>query len=125
MGFWDSIIIIFGLSLFEIITSVDNAIINAEVLHTMGERARRWFLVWGLLFAVFIIRGVLPWLIVWASVPGHGFLEAFTATLRGDAGVIEAIERASPMLLIGGGIFMIFLFFHWLFMEPKNYGLPG
>ena len=125
MGLWDSIIIIFGLSLFEIVASIDNAIINAEVLHTMGERARRWFLVWGLLFAVFIIRGVLPWLIVWASVPGLGFLEAFTATLRGDAGVIEAIERASPMLLIGGGIFMIFLFFHWLFMEPKNYGLPG
>jgi len=52
------ILIIAGLCLFETITSIDNAIINAEVLSTMKERARRWFLVWGLLIAVFVIRGV-------------------------------------------------------------------
>ena len=33
-----------GLCLFEVVTSIDNAIINAEVLTTMGQRARRWFL---------------------------------------------------------------------------------
>lgn len=27
--------------------------------------------------------------------------------------------------MIGGGTFLVFLFFHWLFLEPKNYGLPG
>jgi hypothetical protein len=27
--------------------------------------------------------------------------------------------------LIGGGTFLIFLFFHWLFLEPKNFGLKG
>jgi len=59
------IITIFGLSLFEIITSVDNAIINAEVLSTMSERAKRWFLFWGILFAVFVIRGLLPFVIIW------------------------------------------------------------
>ena len=44
MEFLDLIVIVFGLSLFEIIASIDNAIINAEVLRTMGARARRWFL---------------------------------------------------------------------------------
>jgi hypothetical protein len=58
------ILIIAGLCLFETISSIDNAIINAEVLSTMGERARKWFLFWGILAAVFAIRGVLPWLIV-------------------------------------------------------------
>jgi hypothetical protein len=29
------------------------------------------------------------------------------------------------MLLIAGGTFLIFLFFHWLFLEPKQYGLRG
>jgi hypothetical protein len=29
------------------------------------------------------------------------------------------------MLLIGGGTFLVFLFFHWLFLEPKSYGLRG
>jgi len=40
------ILTVAGLCLFETISSIDNAIINAEVLGTMGERARRWFLVW-------------------------------------------------------------------------------
>lgn len=26
---------------------------------------------------------------------------------------------------MGGGIFLILLFFHWLFIEPKNFGLRG
>ena len=52
------LLIIAGLVLFETITSIDNAIINAEVLSTMGERAQRWFLTWGLLIAVFAIRGL-------------------------------------------------------------------
>ncbi|HZD43279.1 MAG TPA: DUF475 domain-containing protein, partial [Methanomicrobiales archaeon] len=63
------LLIIAGLCLFETISSIDNAIINAEVLSTMQERYRRWFLVWGLFFAVFVIRGMLPWLIVWMATP--------------------------------------------------------
>ena len=25
---------------------------------------------------------------------------------------------------MGGGVFFVFLFFHWIFLEPKKYGLP-
>lgn len=114
-----------GLSLFEIVTSVDNAIINAEVLSTMQKKARRWFLVWGILIAVFIVRGLLPLLIVWVSAPGAGMIGAFTATFTNNPYVLKAIESSSPILLIAGGTFLIFLFFHWLFVEPKNYGLVG
>lgn len=116
---------ILGLSLFEIISSVDNAIINAEVLSTMKAKARRWFLVWGLLIAVFIMRGLLPWLIVWAVSPQLGPVGALLATFSSDPQVVEAIDRSSPILLMGGGTFLLFLFFHWLFMEEKSFGLPG
>lgn len=119
------ILIVSGLVLFETITSIDNAIINAEVLSTMGERAKRWFLIWGLLFAVFAVRGLLPWLIVWLSTPALGPVGALTATFSSDPLVIAAIEQSAPILLIGGGIFLIFLFFHWLFLETKNIGLRG
>lgn len=114
-----------GLCLFETITSVDNAIINAEVLSTMGAKARRWFLVWGIFLAVFVVRGGLPWLIVWLATPGIGPWEALTATFSSDTRVVEAVEAAAPLLLMGGGTFLVFLFFHWLFLEPKNYGLIG
>ena len=119
------ILIVSGLVLFETISSIDNAIINAQVLSTMGQKAKKWFLTWGLLFAVFVVRGVLPWLIVWVVSPSLGPLGSLTATFSGDPKVTESIESSAPILLIAGGIFMIFLFFYWLFLEPKYYGLKG
>jgi len=119
------LLIIAGLCLFETITSIDNAIINAEVLSTMSQRARRWFLVYGLIFAVFVVRGLLPWLIVWMATPSLGPIGALTATFSSDPRVLGAIEQSAPMLLMGGGTFLIFLFFHWLFLEEKNFGLRG
>lgn len=119
------ILTIVGLSLFEIITSIDNAIINAEVLSGMSKKAQRWFLLWGFLFAVFIVRGLLPLVIVWVANPGIGILEVFTAAFSNDPRIAAAIEATSPLLLLGGGVFLIFLFFNWLFLEPKNFGLKG
>lgn len=114
-----------GLSLFEIVTSIDNAIINAEVLSTMRQKMRRWFLTWGILIAVFLVRGLLPFLIVLAVNPALGIGGTLSATFSSDPRVLEAIKQSSPILLIGGGTFLIFLFFHWLFLEPKNFGLGG
>lgn len=116
---------VLGLILFEIITSIDNAVINAEVLSTMGQKARKWFLTWGLLIAVFLLRGILPFIIIWASNPSLAPAEVLTAAFSSDERVIRAVEQSSPILLIGGGIFLLFLFFNWLFMEPKNYGIKG
>jgi len=119
------ILTVLGLCLFESISSIDNAVINAEVLRTMSQKARRWFLLWGILFAVFIVRGLLPWIIIWVTSPGLGFWGSLTATFSSDPLVVQAIETSAPVLLTGGGIFLLFLFFHWLFLEPKVYGLHG
>ena len=119
------ILTVFGLALFETVSSVDNAIINAEVLGTMGSKMRKWFLTWGLLFAVFIVRGIIPWLIIWAVSPALGPIGALTATFSSDLEVEKAIESSAPILLIGGGTFLLFLFFHWLFLEDKSYGIRG
>ncbi len=125
MDIFSIVLIIVGLILFETISSIDNAVINAEVLSTMSIRARRWFLFYGLLFAVFVIRGFLPWIIVWAANPALGPINALTATFSNDPEIARIIEESSPFLLVGGGIFLIFLFCHWLFIEDKNFGLRG
>lgn len=125
MDVFSIILIVFGLILFETVSSVDNAIINAQVLSTMGQKAKKWFLTWGLLLSVFVIRGILPWLIVWVVSPSLGPIGSLTATFSGDPKITEAIESSAPILLIAGGVFMIFLFFYWLFLEPKYYGLKG
>ena len=123
---WASLIlIVLGLTLFETVSSLDNAVINAQVLSTMTQRARQWFLFYGLLFAVFLMRGLLPFLIVWATNPGLGPMGALTAAFSSDPRVHESVEASAPILLLGGGVFLIFLFFHWLFLETKEFGLKG
>lgn len=123
MSFFSILIITFGLCLFEIVSSIDNAIINAEVLSTMQPKARKWFLFWGIIFAVFVIRGALPWGIMWAVNPELGPIGSLMATFSNDPTVHESIEKSAPILLMGGGTFLLFLFFHWLFLEEKNFGL--
>ena len=118
------ILTVVGLCLFETISSIDNAIINAEVLGTVSAKARRWFLMWGILIAVFVVRGILPWLIVWLSTPSLGPVQAFMATMSSDPAVVHAIEASAPALLMGGGVFLVLLFLHWLFLEEKSFGLP-
>lgn len=125
MNIFIYLLTISGLSLFETVSSVDNAIINAEVLSTMDQKSRKWFLFWGLLFAVFIVRGVLPWCIIWLSAPSLGPLGALTATFSNDPKILSAIKQSSPLLFIGGGTFLLFLFFNWLFLEPKKYAIKG
>ena len=69
MAIIEILVVVLGLCLFEIISSIDNAIINASVLKTLPEKFRKFFLFWGLLVAVFAVRGVLPFLIVWLANP--------------------------------------------------------
>ena len=121
MTFSDGIVIVIGLMLFETISSIDNAVINADVLDTVSTKARRWFLVYGIFIAVFVVRGLLPLIIVYLSNPSLGFVQSLTATFSSDASIRDIIEHSKPILLAGGGIYLVFLFFHWLFLEPKQY----
>lgn len=123
MHYITPILIILGLAVFEIVSSIDNAVINAEILATMSPRGRRWFLVWGFLFAVVAVRGLLPWAIIWATNPTLGPIGALTATFSNNPAIAESIARSAPILLSGGGMFLVFLFLHWLFLEPKEVGL--
>ena len=75
----------------------------------MDKKYRKWFLFAGMFFAVFVVRGLLPWIIIWL----------------GSHGITNSIESSSPVLLVSASTFLIFLFFHWLFLEPKKVLLPG
>lgn len=121
MDFFIPLLTIVGLAVFEIVTSVDNAIINAGVLSTMSKRARRWFLVWGIIFAVFVVRGALPFLLIYFTNPGHSFGEVLGTTFNGSEASAHIIQESSKVLLTGGGVFLLFLSLHWLFLEAKSY----
>lgn len=115
------VIILFGLMLFEIISSVDNAIVNAHVLRTMPEKYRTIFLWWGILFAVFMIRGVLPFVIVWVANPGLSLAELWSLIFSNPQQVELAVVESKPLLLLGGGLYLLLVFLGWLFLEEKKY----
>jgi uncharacterized protein len=118
---FEVVLTILGLCIFEIITSVDNAVINAHVLKTMSPKYRKIFLFWGILIAVFVVRGVLPFIIVWLANPALSFSEVFTFALSNNPEMVEYVEKSKPLLLISGGLYLILLFLSWLFLEDKNW----
>jgi hypothetical protein len=113
--------VIFGLALFEVITSIDNAVVNAHVLKTLPEKYRKIFLVWGILFAVFIVRGLLPFIIVKIANPSLSFVQAFTVAFSSNKEILEYVEKSKPLLLLAGGVYLFLVFLGWLFLEEKNY----
>lgn len=118
---WSFIVIVLGLCVFEIISSVDNAIVNAHVLKTMPEKYRKIFLFWGLLFAVFLVRGLLPFIIVWLANPSFGIMEVWSAAFSNSPAILESLNKSKPLLLLGGGIYLFLVFLAWMFLEEKKY----
>ncbi len=117
-------LIVLGLIVFEVVSSIDNAVVNADVLATMkSKRAKRFFLTWGILFAVFVVRGFLPSIIVFLSVPSIGIFGALSAIWQNDPQVNSAVAAATPTIMMAGGMFLLLLWVHWLFMEDKKFGL--
>jgi len=115
------IIVVFGLCMFEVISSIDNAIINAHVLKTLPEKFRKFFLVWGLLIAVFLVRGVLPFVIVWLANPAFSFMDVLGFVFHPTPEIEAYVEKSQPLLLLAGGVYLFFVFLGWLFLEEKKY----
>jgi hypothetical protein len=113
--------IIFSLALFEIITSIDNAVINAHILRTLPEKYKKIFLFWGILFAVFVVRGILPFIIVKIANPSLDFIQIFTAAFSSNKEIIEYVEKSKSILLLAGGVYLFLVFLGWLFLEEKKY----
>jgi len=74
-----------------------------------------------LLFAVFAVRGLLPFVIVWIANPGLSIIQVVTSTFSGDASVSASLDASRPLLLLAGGIYLVFVFLSWLFLEEKKY----
>jgi hypothetical protein len=116
----EEVIIIAGLIVFEVVNSLDNAIVNASILKTMSMLWRKRFLFIGILTSVFLIRFLLPLFIVWVSVPNVSASELFLAFTGQSAVAYNAVEMQKPIILMFGGVFLLYLYFHWLFLEEKN-----
>ena len=119
----EALITILGLCVFEVMCSVDNAIVNAHVLKTVGKKQQRFFFTWGLFIAVFLVRGLLPFIIIWLANSSLGIHEIFMAPFTDNTLVADSLEKSKPILLLGGGSYLFLIFLSWLFLEEKKYVL--
>jgi hypothetical protein len=116
----EDIAIVIGLVVFEVVNSVDNAVVNASILQTMSVLWRKRFLLIGIITSVFLVRFLLPLLIVWISVPTMSPSDIFLAFSGQSPIAANAIELQKPIILMFGGVFLLYLYLHWLFLEKKE-----
>ena len=115
------LVVILGLCLFEVISSIDNAVINVHVLKTLPEKFRKLFLTLGLFIAVIVVRGMLPFLIIWLANPAFSFSQIIGAIFHPTAQINAYVEKSQALLLLAGGVYLFLVFLSWLFIEEKKY----
>lgn len=107
------------LGLLEVSLSFDNAVVNAAVLKTMSEQWRRRFLTWGLLFAVFGVRFLLPLLIV-AVVTHRGLGHVAAMALHEPREYARHLTAAHVQIAAFGAMYLLLVFLSFHLQHTKT-----
>lgn len=106
------------LVILEVTFSFDNAVINSKILERMSPLWQRLFLTVGILFAVFIVRFVLPVIIVMISSQ-LGFMQVIDLAMNHPKEYSLTLHEAAPMINAFGGTFLMMIGVSY-FMDRKK-----
>lgn len=107
------------LVLLEVTFSFDNAVINSKILTRMSKFWQTLFLTVGIVFAVFVVRFVLPIFIVMLS-SGHGFMGVVDLALNKPAEYSTTLHQAAPIINAFGGTFLLMLGINYFMDRSKD-----
>lgn len=96
------------LVILEVTLSFDNAVINSRVLARMSKFWQTLFLTVGIITAVFVVRFILPIVIVMISSQ-HGFMDVLSMALERPADYSRTLHEAAPMINAFGGTFLLMI----------------
>jgi hypothetical protein len=119
LGGIQSLLLVALLAVLETTLSFDNAVINAKILGTMNRKWQQRFLTWGILFAVFGTRFILPILIVSAAAllnPVEVAKLAFFDPVAYGAHVVHAHVSIAAF----GSAFLMLVSLKYFFNEAKT-----
>lgn len=113
------------LIVLEVSLSFDNAVVNAKVLNKMSPFWQRMFLTVGILIAVFGMRLLFPFVVVWASA-GLNPVDAWDLAMKGGSTEEEGtyayiLHHAHPVIAAFGGMFLLMIFLDFFFEEEKEH----
>lgn len=114
LDLWTFVILV----LLEVTFSFDNAVINSKILGRMSKFWQTLFLTVGIVFAVFIVRFVLPIFIVMLS-SDNSFMSVIDMALHKPAEYSETLHHAAPIINGFGGTFLLMLGISY-FMDRKK-----
>ena len=113
-GLWIFIILL----VLELTFSFDNAVVNSKVLATLSPFWQKIFLTVGIFIAVFVVRFVLPIVIV--MIAAHlGFGDVVQLALHDPARYGQVLHHAAPMIDAFGGAFLLMIGIHY-FMDRRK-----
>lgn len=122
------------LTLLETTFSADNAVVNSKVLVTMSPMWQKLFMTVGIFIAVFVVRFLLPILIVMLTA-SLGFTEVLDLALNHPDEYAHELEESGPVINAFGGTFLLMIalsYFidyqkktHWLGFLERYLGKLG
>ncbi len=107
------------LSVLEISLSFDNAVLNSSVLQKMDARWQHRFLTWGILIAVFVVRFLLPIIIV-GFVTHLSLSDVFFLAIQKPSEYATLLEATKTTISSFGGIFLLLVFLSFLFDQKRD-----
>ena len=113
-GLWIYLILV----ILEVTFSFDNAIINSKVLAKLSPLWQKLFLTLGIFIAVFVVRFLLPIVIVMIA-SSQGFMDVVNMALHDAKAYGETLHTAAPMIDAFGGTFLIMIGISY-FMDRKK-----
>jgi hypothetical protein len=118
-GGFSALIIAMILAVLEISLSFDNAVVNATVLKKMNKKWQERFLTWGIFIAVFVVRLLLPLMIV--SLTAHlNIKEVAELALHSPTQYAQHLMQAHASIATFGGLFLLLVFLSFLFSQQRQ-----
>jgi hypothetical protein len=114
-GLWIFTILV----ILEVTFSFDNAVINSKILERMSPFWQRLFLTVGIIFAVFIVRFVLPVFIVMISSK-LGFMNVIDLAMNNPKEYSKTLHEAAPMINAFGGTFLMMIGINYFMDRNKD-----
>jgi uncharacterized protein len=119
VGGWTALFTVAVLTLLEVTFSADNAVVNSKVLTTMSPFWQQLFLTVGIIFAVFVVRFILPIFIVMLTA-GLSFGNVIDLGLNHPEEYAHHIESAAPVIYAFGGAFLLMIALSYFIDHEKE-----
>lgn len=106
VGGWSVLLPLIVLAVIELVFSFDAAVLNSQVLSTMRRVWRLIFLTVGILIAIFLVRAILPLVLV-STALDESIGQVWDLAVNNPEQYSTELKKAYPIIAAFGGVFLL------------------